>query len=134
MALGRKIGEAVPAGTVIAFRGGLGAGKTTLSKGIARGLGVEDEVTSPTYTLVFEYLGRLPLRHVDAYRLSSGAEFEEIGARELMAPDGVCLIEWSENVSTALPPEAIIVEMLPGTGPDERFVEITGNLLEVLLK
>lgn len=123
----------MPAGTVIAFRGGLGAGKTTLSKGIARGLGVEDEVTSPTYTLVFEYRGRIPLRHVDAYRLASGAEFEDIGASELMGPDGLCLIEWSENVADSLPPEAVILAILPGTGPEERIVEISGAALEDLL-
>lgn len=123
----------MPAGTVIAFRGGLGSGKTTLAKGIARGLGVPDEVTSPTYTLVFEYRGRLPLRHVDAYRLAGGTEFEDIGAAELMAPDGICLIEWSENVADALPPEAVTVEILPGDGPEERILEISGAILEELL-
>ncbi len=123
----------MPPGTVIAFRGGLGAGKTTLAKGIAQGLGIQDEVTSPTYTLVFEYSGRLPLRHVDAYRLASAAEFEEIGASELMAPDGLCLIEWSENVAAALPPEAQIVEFLGGEGPEDRVIEITGSTLEGIL-
>jgi tRNA threonylcarbamoyladenosine biosynthesis protein TsaE len=131
--LGERIGRSVAPGTVIAFRGGLGAGKTTLAKGIARGLGVEDEVTSPTYTLVFEYRGRIPLRHVDAYRLSSAAEFEDIGASELMGPDGLCLIEWSENVAAALPAEAVVVEILPGEGPEERMVEISGAALEELL-
>lgn len=111
----------------------MGAGKTTLSKGIARGLGVEDEVTSPTYTLVFEYRGRMPLRHVDAYRLSSATEFEDIGAGELMGSDGLCLIEWSENVADALPPDAVIVTILPGDGPEERIVEISGAPLEDLL-
>ncbi len=131
--LGELIGRSVPPGTVIAFRGGLGAGKTTLAKGIARGLGVEDEVTSPTYTLVFEYRGRMPLRHVDAYRLSSPTEFEEIGASELMGTDGLCLIEWSENVAAALPAEVVVVEILPGDGPEERIVEISGSPLEELL-
>jgi len=111
----------------------LGAGKTTLAKGIARGLGVEDEVTSPTYTLVSEYRGRIPMRHVDAFRLSSGTDFEDIGARELMAPDGLCLIEWSENVADALPPETVIVEIQPGTGPEERVLVISGYPVEDLL-
>ena len=93
---------------------------------------MEDEVTSPTYTLVFEYSGRLPLRHVDAYRLGSATEFEDLGASELMAPDGLCLIEWSENVA-ALPADAVIVEILPGDGPEDRIVEISGSPLEELL-
>jgi len=94
---------------------------------------VEDEVTSPTYTLVSEYRGRLSLRHVDAYRLSSGTDFEDIGARELMSPDGGCVIEWSENVADALPPETVIVEILPGDGPEERILVVSGFPVEALL-
>ncbi len=133
MALGERIGRSVPAGTVIAFRGGLGAGKTTLTKGIARGLGVEDEVTSPTYTLVSEYEGRMRLRHVDAYRLSSSLEFEDIGGRELTAPEGLCVIEWSENVAGALPPSAVVIDISEGSDPDSRIFEISGGSLEALL-
>ncbi|HSV57059.1 MAG TPA: tRNA (adenosine(37)-N6)-threonylcarbamoyltransferase complex ATPase subunit type 1 TsaE [Magnetospirillaceae bacterium] len=132
-ALGERVGRLASPGTVIALRGGLGMGKTTFAKGIAAGLGVEDEVTSPTYTLVFEYPGRIPLRHVDAYRLRSGQEFEDIGGRELMSPDGICIIEWSENVSDALPGDASVLEIRPGDGPDERVFEIRGAALEDLL-
>ncbi len=121
------------AGTVIAFRGGLGAGKTTLTKGIARGLGVEDEVTSPTYTLVQEYLGRIPLYHVDAYRLSSASDLEEIGGRDLLAPEGLCVLEWSENVAPALPPWTAVIEINQGSSPLGRIFRISGEELEELL-
>jgi len=128
-ALGRAIGEAAAPGLVIAFRGGLGAGKTTLAKGVARGLGVRDEVTSPTYTIASEYEGRLPLRHVDAYRLRSADEFEDSGGELWLAPDGVCLVEWSENVEGALPRDAVSVaiEIGPGTA---RRIRIEGASLE----
>lgn len=98
-ALGKRIGEKAPVGSVIAFRGGLGAGKTVLSKGIAAGLGIEEEVTSPTYTIISEYRGRLALYHIDAYRLGGEADFAEIGGYELLgSPGSLCLIEWSERL------------------------------------
>jgi len=115
---------------VIAFRGGLGAGKTTLTKGIARGLGVEDEVTSPTYTLVHEYQGRLPMYHIDAYRLSSGTDFEDIGGLDILASDGLCVIEWSENVEEILPSRAVIIDIGEGSSPGARIFKICGKALE----
>lgn len=131
--MGERIGRSVRAGTVIAFRGGLGAGKTTLTKGIARGLGVPDEVTSPTYTLVFEYQGRFPLRHVDAYRLGSASDFEDIGGRDLMARDGLCVIEWSERIAEALPPGVALIQIDVGVDPQSRIFEISGEALEEAL-
>lgn len=128
-ALGSAIGAAAVPGLVIAFRGGLGAGKTTLAKGIARGLGVPDEVTSPTYTIASEYEGRLPLRHVDAYRLRSAQEFEDSGGELWLAPDGVCLVEWSEHVEGALPRGTVVIAIEPGEG-DSRRVTIDGASLE----
>jgi len=128
-ALGEAIGEAAAPGLVIAFRGGLGAGKTTLAKGIARGLGVPDEVTSPTYTIASEYEGRLPLRHVDAYRLRSADEFEDAGGELWLAPDGVCLVEWSENVEGALPRDTVTIAIEIGSGDARRFT-IEGARLE----
>jgi tRNA threonylcarbamoyladenosine biosynthesis protein TsaE len=118
---------------VIALRGGLGAGKTTFAKGLARGLGVTEEVTSPTYTIVSEYEGRLTLHHVDAYRLSGPEDFESAGGEELFAdPDGVCLIEWSERIEGALPPRAALAEF-EVTDDGSRLLRIEGESLEGLL-
>lgn len=133
MAFGVRIGEVAPGGTVIAFRGGLGAGKTTLAKGVARGLGIADEVTSPTYTIVSEYEGRLRLHHIDAYRLSGAQDFGEIGGQELLAdPAALSLVEWSEVVAGALPPDAAVLtlEILPGGG---RRALLSAPSLEKLL-
>jgi tRNA threonylcarbamoyladenosine biosynthesis protein TsaE len=112
-------------GEVIALRGGLGAGKTTLCKGLAVGLGVVDDVTSPTYTLVSEYAGRLRFAHFDAYRLSNGEELDAIGFTDYLRPDTVCAIEWSERVADALPDTVIVVELTPSSG-DERIVRVAG--------
>ncbi len=98
-------------GNVVALKGGLAAGKTTLTKGIARGLDVAEDVTSPTYTIVSEYRGRYPLYHMDAYRLSGEEDFLSIGAEELLYGDGVCVVEWSERVESCLPPTAYRVAL-----------------------
>jgi tRNA threonylcarbamoyladenosine biosynthesis protein TsaE len=119
IALGERIGKSVRGGTTIALRGGLGAGKTVLAKGIARGLGVEEEVTSPTYTIISEYEGRLRLHHVDAYRLSGPEDFTGIGGDDLVADQGgLTLIEWSEIVEESLPADVVTIslEILEGEG------------------
>lgn len=128
-ALGEAIGKTAAPGLVIAFRGGLGSGKTTLAKGIARGLAVPDEVTSPTYTIASEYEGRLPLRHVDAYRLRSATEFEDSGGELWLASDGVCLVEWSENVEGALPRGTVTIS-IEIAGDGTRRFRIDGAALE----
>lgn len=129
-ALGTVIGKIAPGGGIIAFRGDLGAGKTTISKAIARGLDVEELVTSPTFTIAAEYEGRLRLCHVDAYRLRSIEEFEEIGGFELYGgPDTLLLLEWSERFGDALPPETTILTIRTGEN-DERFLESSGSWLE----
>ncbi len=104
-----------------------------MAKGIARGLGVEDEVTSPTFTVVSEYEGRLRLHHVDAYRLLGPADFEELGGEDLLAdPGGVCLVEWSERIEAALPPDAAFVEL--SVLPDgRRRARAWGEALERIL-
>jgi tRNA threonylcarbamoyladenosine biosynthesis protein TsaE len=131
--LGRRIGKAAPGGSVIAYRGGLGAGKTTLSKGIAAGLGVQGEVTSPTYTIVSEYPGRLTLYHIDAYRLGGESDFFETGGFELLGePGSLCLVEWSERIPDAFDSDAarISIQVQPdGT----RRLELLGEWLEALL-
>jgi tRNA threonylcarbamoyladenosine biosynthesis protein TsaE len=121
-----RIGRSVPGGTVIALRGGLGAGKTALTKGIARGLGIEDEVTSPTYTIISEYEGRLRLHHVDAYRLSGPEDFSAIGGDELASDrGGLMVIEWSERITEALPPDAVTIELEVLEG-DQRLARFSG--------
>ena len=101
--LGEALGRRLPAGTVLAYRGELGAGKTAFTRGLARGLGYREPVTSPTYTIVNEYLGgRLPLFHFDMYRLHSADDLWDIGWEDYLDRGGVCAVEWSENVADAL--------------------------------
>ncbi len=102
-ALGNKLAGLLRPGDVIAYFGDLGAGKTALTRGIAQGLGITESVTSPTYTIVNEYLtGRIPLFHFDMYRLGSSDELFDIGWEDYLARGGVCAVEWSENVEDAL--------------------------------
>ena len=102
--LGEKLAEKLTPGAVLAYRGELGAGKTAFTRGLARGLGYPDPVTSPTYTIVNEYLGgRRPLFHFDMYRLSSAEDLWDIGWEDYLDRGGVCAVEWSENVAEALP-------------------------------
>jgi len=103
LAFGKRIASALKGGEVIALSGGLGAGKTVLAKGIARGLGIVDEVVSPSFTLIQQYEGRLFLTHIDLYRLSGAEEFEMIGGEEYLYPEGVTLIEWAEKLGEMLP-------------------------------
>lgn len=132
MALGERIGATVPPGFVIALRGGLAAGKTTLVKGIARGLGIEEDVTSPTYTLISEYRGRMPLYHMDAYRLEGEEDFLALGVEEYLYGDGLCVVEWSERVSSALPGDAAVLTLRP-LDDGSRRVEVNSALLEGVL-
>ena len=102
-AIGRKIAAKLLPGDIIAYYGDLGAGKTAFTRGLAAGLGVTEQVTSPTYTIVNEYLsGRLPLFHFDMYRLDSADDLFDIGWEDYLARGGVCAVEWSENVEEAL--------------------------------
>ncbi|MDR0487360.1 MAG: tRNA (adenosine(37)-N6)-threonylcarbamoyltransferase complex ATPase subunit type 1 TsaE [Treponema sp.] len=101
--IGERIASKLSAGAVVALRGDIGAGKTCLVKGIARGLGVEDTVTSPTYTVVSEYQGDIPVFHIDAYRLSGDDDFEDTGAHELLGAHNISLVEWSERIPRSLP-------------------------------
>ena len=114
--LAQKLAPFLFPGAVIAYRGDLGAGKTAFTRGLARGLGVTDRVTSPTYTIVNEYLGgRLPLFHFDMYRLASGDDLWDIGWEDYQDGGGVCAGEWSENVADALEnPIIITIEKLGG--------------------
>ena len=126
--MGEHFTEKLKKGSVIALKGGLGAGKTCLVKGIARGLGVAEIVTSPTYTIVSEYSARLngemvPLYHIDAYRLNGDEDFENTGAGELMDGGGIAIIEWSERVPRSIPADAITIE-IEITGPQSRLFRV----------
>ncbi|MDR1586166.1 MAG: tRNA (adenosine(37)-N6)-threonylcarbamoyltransferase complex ATPase subunit type 1 TsaE [Treponema sp.] len=125
LVLGERIAGCLRPGAVLALRGGLGAGKTCLARGIARGLGVKENVTSPTYTIISEYSGFLPLYHIDAYRLDGDDDFENTGAGELISGGGVSVIEWSERLSSSLPGDAVVID-IEIKGPDSRVFHISG--------
>ncbi|NBI09440.1 tRNA (adenosine(37)-N6)-threonylcarbamoyltransferase complex ATPase subunit type 1 TsaE [Colidextribacter sp. OB.20] len=126
-ALGARLGAELAPGTVIAFTGDLGAGKTAFTRGLARGLGVPDRVTSPTFTIVNEYEGgRLPLFHFDMYRLSSSDELFDIGWEDYLARGGVCAVEWSENVSDAMEEGTVSVDIRRGGADSQRVITVEG--------
>ncbi len=127
-ALGQKLAKLLQPGDVIAYFGDLGAGKTALTRGIAQGLGVTELVTSPTYTIVNEYLtGRIPLFHFDMYRLGSSDELFDIGWEDYLARGGVCAVEWSENVEDALRDAIHITIEKDPLEPDTRRITIEGG-------
>ena len=124
-ALGERLARDLGPGSVIALRGGLGAGKTCLVKGIARTLGINETITSPTYTIVSEYTGgTYPLYHIDAYRLNGDEDFAQTGAEELIeSRSGISVIEWSERIPRSIPSGAITVEIAI-SGPNSRLFTI----------
>ena len=124
--IGAALGRIIPAGTVIAYRGDLGAGKPAFTRGLARGLGYAEPVTSPTYTIVNEYLGgRLPLFHFDMYRLASSDDLWDIGWEDYLDRNGICAVEWSENVADAL--EGAISVTIEKTGEESRRITLEGG-------
>jgi tRNA threonylcarbamoyladenosine biosynthesis protein TsaE len=135
IAIGEDLALRLPKGAVVALRGGLGAGKTCLTKGIARGLGITEEITSPTYTIISEYEapgafktegpGPFPLYHIDAYRLAGDDDFAALGGEEYLGGQGITVIEWSERIPASLPHDAVTVDIR--IDPDERrCIEIQG--------
>ena len=125
---GADFARALPDGKVVAMDGELGSGKTALVRGMARGMGLTCRVSSPTFTIVNEYEGRIPLFHFDMYRLDSADELFDIGWDDYLERGGVCAVEWSENVADAIPPDAVrvAIERAPG-GDDCRRITITGG-------
>jgi tRNA threonylcarbamoyladenosine biosynthesis protein TsaE len=126
-ALGRRLAPLLFPGAVVALIGPLGAGKTHLVRAIAVGLGVPDGrlVTSPTFVLIQQYPGRLPVYHFDAYRLPSSAAFDDLGVQEYFGARGVCLVEWADRVAECLPAECLTIQ-LSVVGPNARRAEIEG--------
>ena len=124
-ALGQKLGATLTPGSVVAFRGGLGMGKTAFTRGLARGLGCMGRVTSPTFTIVNEYRGKIPLFHFDMYRLSSSDALFDIGWEDYLDRGGVCAVEWSENVAEAM--EGAITVTIEKLGEDTRRITIEGG-------
>lgn len=129
-AVGEALGKTIAPGTVIAFTGDLGAGKTAFTRGLARGLGLTERVTSPTFTIVNEYEGgRLPLFHFDMYRLESSEELFDIGWEDYISRGGVCAVEWSEKVADALE-GAMRVDIRRGDRENERIITVTEGKAE----
>ena len=124
--LGQALGQRLQPGTILAYEGDLGAGKTAFTRGLARGLGAAEAVTSPTYTIVNEYLsGRIPLFHFDMDRLSCADELWDIGWEDYLERGGVCAVEWSENVAEAM--ENAVTVRIEKLGEDTRRITIEGG-------
>jgi ATPase, YjeE family len=113
IALGRKIGLKLQKGDVVAMQGTLAAGKTTITKGIADALGIKDVITSPTFCLISEYSGRMPLYHMDVYRLDGAEDFVNLGTDDMIYGDGVSVVEWSEKIMSELPSRTISLVITP---------------------
>ena len=125
---GERLGASLTPGAVLAFRGGLGMGKTAFTRGLARGLGCTGRVTSPTFTIVNEYEGRIPLFHFDMYRLPDSDALFDIGWDDYLDRGGVCAVEWSELVDDALPEDTIYVTISRHPEHDDwRIIEIEGG-------
>ena len=125
--IGEMLGKRLRPGTVVAYRGGLGMGKTAFTRGLARGLGCAGRVTSPKFTIVNEYDGATPLFHFDMYRLGSSDELFDIGWEDYLTRGGVCAVEWSERVDDAMPADTLWVDIARGTDESDRIITISGG-------
>ena len=127
-AIGEQLGRSLARGSVVAYLGGLGMGKTAFTRGLARGLGCRGRVTSPTFTIVNEYSGPIPLFHFDMYRLESEEVLFDIGWDDYLERGGVCAVEWSENVASALPEDTVYVTIARhAQHEDWRHITVTGG-------
>lgn len=125
---GMELAGHLESGDLIAMTGPLGAGKTTLTKAIAKGLGIEEMVTSPTFTILQEYRdGRLPLYHFDVYRIADAEEMYELGYEDYFFDEGVCVVEWADRIEELLPQDTIYIEISYGAEPEERRYCIRGK-------
>ncbi|AFG36893.1 tRNA (adenosine(37)-N6)-threonylcarbamoyltransferase complex ATPase subunit type 1 TsaE [Spirochaeta africana] len=127
--IGRRIGSWAPGGTVLRLTGGLGMGKTVLARGIARGMGIQEPITSPTYTLIQEYPGTPALVHMDLYRIQDPDELEELGVLEFIGNPGIILcIEWADRVPADSFGPAYELQLLPGAQPEQRSIQVTPEI------
>ena len=124
--IGSEFAASLPGGTVVAMYGDLGAGKTAFVRGMARGMGLDCRVSSPTFTIVNEYLGERELIHFDMYRLSSADELFDIGWEDYISRGAVCVVEWSENVAEAM--EEAITVTIEKLGEDTRRITLEGEI------
>jgi len=129
MLCGEIMGKLIPRGSIVGLTGDLGAGKTVFAKGLARGLGIEEEPNSPTFVIMSCYEGSVPLFHFDVYRLSGGAEFEDTGYEEFFYGDGISVVEWADKIRDVLPANAVIIDIQsPPQGAEEsRTIKVTGE-------
>ncbi|MBI1735826.1 MAG: tRNA (adenosine(37)-N6)-threonylcarbamoyltransferase complex ATPase subunit type 1 TsaE [Candidatus Rokubacteria bacterium] len=127
-AVGERLGRALAPGAVVALTGELGAGKTCFIQGVVRGLGVERRATSPTFVLVNEYRGRVPVLHVDLYRIDRLADVEDLGLPDVFGREAVTLVEWADKLGPLLPADAIRVH-IDGVGDEARRITIAGSAL-----
>lgn len=124
---GYKLGKILKGGEIICLIGDLGAGKTTMTKSIAKGLDVEEYVTSPTFTLINEYRGRVPLYHFDVYRLEKVESIYDLGFEEYFYSNGVSIIEWANKIKNVLPEDVLTIEINRGSNDEERILNIYGS-------
>lgn len=124
---GEKLGSILKPGDIISLTGDLGAGKTALTKSIGKGLGVEDYITSPTFTLINEYKGRLNLYHFDVYRLEGPIDLYDLGFEEYIYSNGVSIIEWGDKIEEILPEERINIQIEKSVELDERIIYLYGE-------
>lgn len=123
---GIRLGRLLEAGDILCLNGDLGAGKTTLTKSIGIGLGVEEYITSPTFALINQYSGRMPVYHFDVYRLENAEELYDLGFDEYFYGNGVCIIEWADKIDRMIPKERITLDIEKGIGEDCRIIKLTG--------
>ncbi|MCX7732609.1 MAG: tRNA (adenosine(37)-N6)-threonylcarbamoyltransferase complex ATPase subunit type 1 TsaE [candidate division WOR-3 bacterium] len=128
--LGERLAQLLKPGAVVALYGELGSGKTTLIKGVARGLGVREPVRSPSFVIITEYAGRVPVYHIDLYRLNNAEEASAVGLESYLSSDGVCLIEWAERAESLLPAATIRIRLEVIAGG--RRIEIEGLAPELM--
>ncbi|MEA4973238.1 MAG: tRNA (adenosine(37)-N6)-threonylcarbamoyltransferase complex ATPase subunit type 1 TsaE [Candidatus Metalachnospira sp.] len=128
-AFGREIGIKAKAGDIYCLSGDLGVGKTVFTRGFARGLDIDDDITSPTFTLINEYYGRIPMYHFDVYRVGDSQEMEYIGCDEYFFGNGVCLIEWAEMIEDMIPENAVWIKIEKNLekGMDYRCITFGGK-------
>lgn len=133
---GQILGRLLKRGDVICLNGDLGAGKTTLSKAIGEGLDVKDYITSPTFAIMNQYKGRLPVYHFDVYRLDDWSQLEDIGAEDYFYGDGICLIEWAETIEEYLPKDRLEISITFGESEEGRILNIKafGDRFEQLME